>query len=217
MFGLDLFTLVAIAVFIGLALWLASNESLLFLIGLTIVGLFLLGNSIPLLTIIKANPYSVAGFVFVYFLIGTVWAFFKWYLFVRARVAARNAKIEEIATELKDKVPAENVRSILKDFIKKGNTLDEPRFHPSQGDDYSKVLGRFVKHYDQGGARLFLPPAFEQPLISRHKESFTTWLTFWPFSAMVFMFADMIRELATSIYNYFGKQLQAISDRMWQD
>jgi len=213
MFGLDLLTIAGIALFVGLALWLASSDSLFFLVVLTAVGLLSLSYSIPLFTIVKQNPYSVAGLAVLYFAIGTAWAFFKWYLFIRARVAARNAKIEEIVNELKDKVPAENVRSILKEFIKNGNVIDFDRYKAAEPTDaYSRVLAGFVIR-----SSVLVPPEFEQPLISRHKESFTTWLTFWPFSATSFVFADLVRELATSIYNYFGKQLQAISDRMWQD
>jgi hypothetical protein len=209
------------ALALGLAaLYCASTESLLFMSIITIIAAVGLSYTFPLAVFILNNPLILIAGVLVYVVIGTGWAFFKWYLYIRERISLRNAKIEERVQELKDKKEPDLVRTTIKDFINNG--------FDKKPDDY---LGEIVEPYWSKVRRhegieyvKDIPYQFKQPLIADNKERFTTWLIFWPFSVAVFCLYDsakaawrLVQRTATSIYHYCAKRLQAVSDKLWRD
>jgi hypothetical protein len=217
MFGLDLITVIGIVAFICAALWLVSDEMFLGLLILTVLGFLGCYYKFPeAISVLRANPYTIVGILLFYLVAGAAWAFFKWYLFVRKRVAEKKAKIEAVVLQHKG-WDATEVRNVLKDYATNG--VDKVRFIDNAINNiYRDVLRSYVQ-YNEHTDRLAdnRPAEFKQPNIVDYKDKFITWITFWPFSAVSFMCADLVRELAISVYNYFGKQLQAISDKMWRD
>lgn len=53
------------------------------------------------------------------------------------------------------------------------------------------------------------------PRVSEHKSDIIRWMSFWPFSIIVWVLGDLFRDLWNALYDYMTTFLQRISDRIW--
>ena len=54
-----------------------------------------------------------------------------------------------------------------------------------------------------------------KPKISDYKDKFIGWFLFWPFYCVAYLFNDLLKDFCNSIYCFFARKLQDVSDRMW--
>jgi hypothetical protein len=138
---------------------------------------------------VKAHALDVALGAVVYFMIGTVWAFIKWWSFVKRE----RRRYDEV----------------FNDFIKNHADLKDVPLAKWSDDmvrQFNYCLTSKVSYDNQIRVK---------PQVENFKEEIFLWIGFWPFSAFWTIIDDPIRRICSGIYNLIGKRLQAISDSAW--
>jgi hypothetical protein len=193
----------------------------------TIAALIGLGN-MGILSWIMTNPLLLLGVIALYFVCGTVWMCFKWWLFVTNRGERYKEKMGEFIEELDGK---------LIDFEKDPESLvlaefkDEAYLKDAQQTvKTGKLVGKlwdawreYVKNHDNDCTRAkgykTIPDyknRLAQPLRRNHKGRIIAWATYWPWSFFWTVLNDPIRRIMRRIYWRLSAFLDKISDRAYK-
>lgn len=136
---------------------------------------------------VKAHAIEAVIGAVAYFIIGTVWAFIKWWSFVKGE----RRRYDEVFCK----------------FVRDHDIIDPIS---KWNDDQLRALERAISDAGSYDNRIRV-----RPQVSDFKEDIFLWIGFWPFSAFWTIIDDPIRRICTAIYNLIGKRLQAISDSAW--
>jgi hypothetical protein len=213
MVGFDFSFLAICVLFGGLALFNAAYDNLLWL--LIGFALFLVvtqfGFQYNMFAFVKAN-LGVIGLTFgVYLLLGIAWAFFKWQKLVKGKVAERNANADAFIKALAENrcpLPSEPdfMQAVGWESVVRQEVLRDLNAAARSDNAVICELARiYTRHFT----------VVKQPAIATYKDRFISWFLFWPFSAVVFLLNDFVRELCEYVYNSFARKLQSISDKLW--
>lgn len=143
-------------------------------------------DAVSIFGTIASDPWFIVKWTLVYFAIGSAWSILKWFSFVRNKAESfgeyKLKYIEQINKNGKDRDGDEWV-----DIPVAANTS----IPKSSMDDFEEFLNRKgYKAYSEG----MIPAA------SENKDRITTWIVWWPTSALWTLINDPIRKLAEKLY-----------------
>ena len=196
----------------GLAPWVLGIAFVLFVVITTLVELERYGWSTTLIIagIVLCNilhVFSVVNFFKYHFWttmlyslyymgLGTGWSTTKWCLFLLRFKEERQAKLDEFH---------ENQREARECFAADDAYRNDPEILTQT--DYQYLRNCYYKSTRLSRA----------PRIRDYKSKFISWLVFWPFSFVGTIFHDLVKRIATWIYERLNKGLQKMSDKMVGD
>jgi len=192
LFGLAMFTTLwfwIAAVLLGTIIYAVYNEEFQWpLIG-ALVGVATLHwfSDIPVWLYIKTNYVTMLTYVGYYLVIGVVWSFVKWYMYL-----------------LKEKDRYVDLRkTFLSDDNRYFKDLDESEKEIALK---GKMPTSLVKEWASRLRSNKLPPT-----AADNKGRITTWMIYWTFSMVGTLFGDWLKDLFNIIYNLFGNVYDKIS------
>ncbi len=206
LFGLAMFTTLwfwVAAVMLGTIIYAVYNEEFQWpLIG-ALVGVATLHwfSDIPVWLYIKTNYATMLTYVAYYLVIGVVWSFVKWYMFL--------LREKDSYTEMRDKF-----------FKEMANKADQLAVRWSKDEETvikaSEIKAKFLNgEFPNEKAKQAWKSKIEYkefpPKASTNKSRITTWMIYWTFSMVGTFFGDWLKDLFNFIYNLFGNVYDKIS------
>ncbi len=178
--GLWFWVLGVIAFFVIMAFAECDRYFFSFLTLAIFVGLMEYAGSVNIIQTMMASPLRSAEWVVVYFVLGGVWSFVKWYSFVSNK--ARDVLV--VFDKWKKENPTVDWLATMGSF--KGTPLE---------DNLIKYLNaNGVLRYTSYGLDNVLPSA------SDNKDRLVSWIIWWPTSVVWTVINDPIRRLANWMY-----------------
>lgn len=181
-------------------LWcLVVHEKGKFATFVTIVFGVMIAAKFPLLVDFISSPLNIVLVVGLYGMVGVLWSRYKWSNFLTKKVTLF-VGMREAFLKLND---------LPMDYLKT---------NPEDTD----TLSKFVDYINQRitySARLTTKIASLRelhnvmaPQTSSNKGSIVMWIAYWPISVIWFIVADLVTELAETIYKAVGGHFQKMSD-----
>lgn len=131
------------------------------------------------------NPWHLTLFVGGYFIAGSIWSFWRWFLFVRDKLEPYN------------KLKAE---WLLKKGVVQFDVIpDELR------EDWVKYIEEDYQRRD----------LVKTPLVRDNRSKIMRWIGYWPLSVVTWAFNDMVRRFVKIIYNSIHDWLQSVANRVF--
>jgi hypothetical protein len=199
----------------GLLLFNAAYDNLLWLLicFALFFGVTQFGFKYDVFSYARDNIGLIGLTAGVYLLLGIVWAFFKWRKLVKAKVKERNANFDSFIQAIaENKLPGLRDVELLKvadwkTYVRNSVLRDPVTASKSQDLEIKKIAEAFIKQFS----------VVTQPSIANYKDRFIGWFLFWPFSIIVFLLNDFMREFFEAVYYFFARKLQSISDSLWNE
>lgn len=137
------------------------------------------------------HPMMLLAAIGLYFPIGACWSFFRWYMFVHAKLE----KYVEFKTEW---------------LVSKGQTSFESI------PDHLKE--EWIKYLEGGRSSNYtdFKDMVKPPLVRDNKSRILRWIGYWPISAMAWVFNDMVRGFCKMIYSRIANWLQSIANSVFE-
>ena len=153
---------------------------------------------------ISSHPLQTIGFIVMYLVMGGVWSFVKWFVYVKS-----------IFTKFSD---------IKKSFRKKYGIDDSNvELHNNWGK-FTRMLGSTFKYADNSGYISFIGVGnmyqIQQkikPLSSEKKSVIISWITYWPVSMISTLLNNPFRKLFEFIYNNLSGFYDRITNKFRND
>jgi len=148
----------------------------------------------PIFKTIFSNPGLMLSLFVGYFVVGTSWSFFKWYM---------------------------RVSDFAKEFIKKKEKWVQGKIDkmsdPYSLDEYMNekwdhAWDKEWKSYKK--AQYFMS---DRPLAKESKSDICFWIGYWPVSVIVFFFEDFIRRIIETIVEKFKTIYERIENKVYKD
>jgi hypothetical protein len=193
LWSLSFWVLVGIDVL--LLLWFVNLEEIGISTFILLLGLVLLQwpGGLHIFTNISHHPFVVLALIAAYFIIGSIWGIFRWYLLVKKAYTRyeelRRSFCKENSLEYSNPIPESYVVK-FRDFIR---------------TEYISIGNSGIVYIRE-----------EPPQISSHKARLAVWVVYWPWSVIVWAFSDLVRQIYEFIYSFLNRFLQSISDRIWR-
>lgn len=153
-----------------------------------------------------------------YLLTGIPWAFFKWYRF------ALDAR-KDLRKWLEHSPVPERRRGFVYGRTGRWTALDE--VHPSDVPEGSEIVlepdAEYASSLRRYAERVPHPVRFDVRAVkfdlpaSDHKERITTWMAFWPFSALGTLLDDLLFRVWEALYGFCSGLFQRVSDAVFAD
>jgi hypothetical protein len=181
---------------------LVENEQGFFSTVLTIAFLFFIQLVLKQDVIgqVMGHPFLALGAVGVYFLIGSAWSVFKWYLYVKRRV--------ENYFDMKSKWL--NGKDDSDDKVRKAWAA---HWLSGEADSDDKVREAWA---DYVSSQWDVKDLTFTPKVRDYKSNIIRWISFWPVSLTWWATHDIIKHIGTSIYNYIASTLQNVADKVYE-
>lgn len=136
---------------------------------------------------------AVVGF----FGAGTLWSIFRWIQLVREGINKfKDMKIQWLMA--KGQTEFKNIPSELQ-------------------EDWAKFLDEKPSEYGVAGNMRVRKELAKPPLVRNNKAKILRWISMWPISVALWVFEDMLRGVAKSIYEYLHDWLQSIANSMYKN
>jgi hypothetical protein len=132
-----------------------------------------------------ANPWNLMLFLGSYFVAGSLWSFWRWFLFVRDKLEPYN-KLKSDWFVDKGLTPVETIPEELKE--------------------------EWVKFIEKDYSRKNL---VRTPLVRENKSKIMRWIGYWPLSVVTWALNDMVRRFVRMIYDSIHDWLQSIANRVF--
>jgi len=193
----------------GLAPWIWGFEFVLF-VGLivlvefefykwstaTLIGALVLSHflhAFSVVDLVRHNPGTSFIVVLSYFPAGTIWATFKWFLFLYRFKDARMDALDEF----------HDIQEAARARIASGAvyTMDEELVNKT---DYQYLRSQYFKKTNLS----------KIPRVRDYKRKVIGWIAFCVFSIVGTIFHDLVRRIALWIYNRVSSFLQWMSNRI---
>jgi hypothetical protein len=133
------------------------------------------------------HPLTVALGAAGYFALGTLWAFARWWFYVREQ----RGGYDELRAA----------------FLRVHRLEPQSAMPEGLQHQWQRCLARAKKN----GRRLDV-----RPLAAAHKVDILRWMSYWPWSSSWTMLQDPVRKAFLAIYHNIAEHLQEISDRAFQ-
>jgi hypothetical protein len=134
---------------------------------------------------VLANPWNLMLFLGSYFVTGSLWSFWRWFLFVRDKLEPYN-KLKADWFVDKGLAPVETIPEELKE--------------------------EWVKFIENDYTRRDL---VRTPLVRQNKSKIMRWIGYWPLSVVTWALNDMVRRFVRMIYDSIHDWLQSIANRVF--
>lgn len=152
------------------------------------------------LSIITENWLSIVIGFFAYLLIGTGWSIFKWYLYIRKEVTKfKKFTADYILYLKKNEKWKGDLTHHFEDFKSSIKRNYRPNGSDAYGDDLEEVLGSIA------------------PSAAYNKAKITSWIAFFPVSALWTLINDPVVAAVTFIYENVSGSFQKLSERMFKN
>lgn len=136
----------------------------------------------------KNHTKQILIWTAVYFPIGILWSFLKWYFKLQDAkshiLEQKNYKLKEFAEDFN--------RSIQKH---KEEKVDSAPYIQSSWESYVK---------------------YNRPKVSDYKSSIINWISYWPCSMLWTLLDDFVTRIAKQIYNHISGTFNKISDKVFE-
>ena len=139
------------------------------------------------------HPLRDAEYVGGYFLVGIIWGFVKWFLYVLG---------------IRD-----DYETYRAEWVEKYGPIDESLFPPSSYNNQARTSQPMTKRQmfvSNVGSHL------QPPKAARHKGEIIFWMSYWPFSAVWTIIHDPITRLYRFIYHRIAVVFDGISRSMFK-
>ncbi|HHA19531.1 MAG TPA: hypothetical protein ENK70_07485 [Methylophaga sp.] len=198
-FGTIWFYVACVITFFGI-MALAENEHELLSIGVLIGFIVLMQNSGAF--DIFNNPWMVAKWSLIYFVVGTVWSFVKWWAYLTKRA--------ETYGELKDKFNERMTERYNRDDVRPDAIKPITGTATKPSDEFAKFLNKecFLSDYVIRN-RTVIPAAMD------FKAMITGWIIWWPTSVLWTIVSDPMVRIANWIFARLKGTYQLIANRVF--
>lgn len=180
--------------FFGLMIYWTEGDSNFFA-GIGLIAFVYVMASVNDFSIV-ANPLLWAKWVAIYFALGTVWSFIKWFSYLH--------RVKDQLRKLKD---AYVKRSGV--ILKKDGTFEDDDF-----DGFARYLGD--KQY-LGYGHTINSRADVVPTMGKKFGDLVRWIVWWPFSAFWTILNDPIRRIAEFIVNRFRGAYESLAASVFKN
>lgn len=144
---------------------------------------------------LKTHPSQILGFAGAYILVGVVWSFFKWQLYVKkAFVGLKTLKADFIRTN--GPINEENKKGFNKLVGKADNIKAAGGYSVMVGDNIS--LEDIVNQI--------------APVASKKKSVITSWISYWPISLTATLLNNPFRHFFEWLYEHLSGLYERITD-----
>lgn len=208
-FGTVWFYIACVVTFFGI-MALAENEHEIFAIFVLAAFIFLMEQSGAFN--IFADPIALIKWSVLYFVIGVVWSFAKWWSFVTKKAEEFVDSRMHFLTHLPSLVSRRHV-DVPSDIdihnIVDAETVDEKTKVPAELKEvfFDYLRNNGVITYDQKERKDIKPSALE------NKSKITTWIIWWPTSALWTIVSDPMVRIANWIFSRLKGTYQLISNK----
>jgi len=172
---------------------------------------------------IAANLKLCIGFFVLYFVVGVLWSFIKWYSYLinyrdqfatikdnfifnkRNLIESQYEWASANHIEINNKIVSKEVLPF--DFYAHHNILDN---YYAQVKDGKKIYNAFVEsevEYKE----------FYKPVAASNKGRIVAWICYWPWSLVATIVNDPIRRLVEWIFRFLKETYQKMSDKIFAD
>lgn len=145
----------------------------------------------------------IGGVILTYTILGIVWSFFKWVMFVKSR----KSEFESLRTQfLKARKLPDNF------FLENNNGPEIIDFveYFNKNQSVKKLYNYEISSYIDVIKNI-------TPQASEKKSSIVSWGVFWPSSMVWYFLNDFVREVADYIFKKIKNLFQSVSDRIFQN
>jgi hypothetical protein len=184
----------------------------------TAVGVHLF-HVVDLLTLVRTHAIETIYSVLVYFAVGVVWSFIKWFSFLMGfRDTYRQKKEEFVASkkaeyEARKNNPPPPVDKNARPSWGSPRENDEDKVSLTPPTE-AELAAKFVKslsHYETYRDN----PLGSLPKAANNKARITAWMAFWPFSVVGTLVNDPVRRLVDFLFTQFKALYQRMSDALF--
>jgi hypothetical protein len=194
--------------------------ALVFIVASAVMLYFVTG--INLFALILLHPfYSVVAFA-LYALAGAAWSWFKWERFVDKIVDQLQdkqrvfiAKWQTFVAEAVKKLPERSGQFGSKGLSWYSQTRDmssaqyKEALEKMQGElTAGKIPDELLENWHGDGDT-------RKVSVFRHKERILSWIAFWPWSLLTYLFLDLLREVWEQVFKRMVRLYQAVVDRKY--
>lgn len=139
-----------------------------------------------------------------YFVVGLVWAFFKWYRFIQR---TRKLFDEAVVAWLRLEKPSlDEVRNGDQELLR--TFLNHMRDSMPKGSPWHWHSAKFT--YSNVVQSLI-------PLVSNYKGLVSEWIALWPLSVLNALLRDALSELVSFLFDSVRRRFQAVADNAFKD
>jgi hypothetical protein len=135
------------------------------------------------------HPWKLVLYILGYFVLGFVWSFVKWWLFVNTAAEKYNEKRAEF----------------LKEYSPRWSAVPDDIRSPSRERNKQSEWESYVTRNK-----------LSKPMASKHKGKITVWVMYWPVSLVWSLLDDFIKKMIRQIITMFQKFYQFISDQAFK-
>lgn len=219
-FGTLSFWILAVIWFCGLFFVVEREDATLGFIATLIVSVILLiQNGINLVELARNEPASFFSLLVGYVGLGIAWAFFKWYRLVRNKAKEGKKIVDQFFADLKRDSEKDELRSFFPaDHRQIRSTIDTDLVAEAIAE--RRITEGYVRdRWDYNIKRFFgtTKEALEAPRASNYRGPIITWMMFWPWSAVWYVFRKFVLELFETIYDLLKNSFQSVADRQYKD
>lgn len=168
----------------------------------TLAAIVFLGNTSWLSYIIE-NPLSIGLLVGAYLLTGVLWGISKWWIFLHDVSARNRAERYDWVARRKEAhdIGHEDYETYEASYV------NPPRLWTDKvKEDWKKYV-----------ARGYSGKSIKKPMVNENKARITSWMTYWPWSALWTLINDPIRRFYRWAYTQLRGLLQDMSDKAFKD
>lgn len=157
----------------------------------TLIAFVLAANflfKVPVIKGLIAHPWQIVLWGLAYFVIGSLWGLFKWYVYVHKRLGEYKAARAEYLQEKKTTELTPELAAKFQDRLEERN------------------------RWLSGDRKITAQP----PLASEHKGDIIRWMSYWPFSMLGTLLNDFARKVWNSIYTFMAETYNRVAARVFR-
>ena len=154
-------------------------------------------------TDIKADPLLILKYFGSYILIGIIWAFIKWYSYLK-NLSSKYETTKSIALSVLNETSS---------YIKASEEEKKKCLHEALYDRFrSEPSGKKIKIEKKNGAY-----TISVPTANNNKSLIISWISHWPISLVWTLINDPVKKLINYIFIHIKSIFQKISDHVFRD
>lgn len=191
----------------------------LILIGICVALSSALGFN--LLGFLAHHPAEAAGYVLLYFCLGGGWSVFKWDRYNKRATQDLKQKLSTFISNWKTRL--EHAPEGNDVYAWGHRTFGETWIFGKNDADIAAARVEMLAHLEQNEVPDGLLQEWhgysdsQKPLLFEHKERILGWIAFWPWSALSYVFYDLLRDIAEWVWERLAGVYQRITDRHYAD
>ncbi len=164
------------------------------------------------------NPSTFLQYIGIYLGIGIVWAFFKWFFYLKNISSAYNKIKEKAVLEYNKNTPTMQFDDprfpTLKDTIYK---IWKHEHYAAKGLEIKQIKDWVTNPSGKGGKEQITGYEIKIPMASDNKALIVSWISHWPISAIWTIITDPIKKLINFFFEQVKFIFQSMSNRIFKN